>query len=179
MARKNRMQPECDVVSRLLPGIAGNQLSTREAWRVERHLADCADCAGLARQYQSLSAVMRAASGHDTSCSFMAKLHERLDTLEPDRARHRNGEALRGWFGSLLPTAAQARRPLIGLGFAAAITGAAVIVMWPAGAPRPARISQAPLARNTAITASNPFDDPVAAQLEARSAAAGSNSSTE
>ncbi|MDE2125122.1 MAG: zf-HC2 domain-containing protein [Armatimonadetes bacterium] len=179
MASTNRMQTECDAISALLPGLAGDQLSTREAWRVERHLPNCTECAALARQYYLLADALRSAPGHDTGLNFMARLHERLDVLEPVRAHHRVGDMVRGWLGGLLPATAQVRRPVIGLGVAAALTGAAVLMMWPAGAPQLTAISQTSLARNTAITASNPFDDPVAAQLQARSAATAARTTSE
>jgi anti-sigma factor RsiW len=175
----------CRDVQTLLSDYVDNTLSARQVWEVEKHLADCADCAETARQLQATVRLLRATERLDTADDFMAKLHARLDGLEPEPAPSRFGlgalfDGLRG-----LREAVQRHRvPAFGLGISAAALTAVLVFsrsgvtttdsgpVLPPTLPRLA--GQLPnagdsLKRNVALVASNPFDDPVAANLEAHS----------
>jgi anti-sigma factor RsiW len=185
MTYSNSDNPVCRDVRTLLSDYVDNTLSARQVWEVEKHLADCADCAETARQMQATVRLLRTAERLDTADDFMAKLHARLDGLEPEPAPSRFGlGALRDGLRGLREAMQRYRVPAFGLGISAAAL-ATVLVFSRSGvtttdtAPSPPPVAprnagQAlnagdPLKRNVALVASNPFDDPVAANLEAHS----------
>src|SRR5689334_10342091 len=79
---------ECAQVQALLSDYLENTLSARQTLEVESHLTACADCTEASRQMQATVALLRAAPRHDTADDFMARLHARLDTLEPQPVRN-------------------------------------------------------------------------------------------
>jgi anti-sigma factor RsiW len=172
----------CRDVQTQLSDYVDNTLSARQVWEVEKHLASCPDCAETARQMQATVRLLRATERLDTGDDFMAKLHARLDGLEPEPAPSRLG--LGALYDGLREAVQRYRVPAFGLGISAAAL-ATVLVFSRSGVTTtdsapvlpptlPRLAGQSPnagdsLKRNVALVASNPFDDPVAANLEAHS----------
>ena len=174
---------ECHEVQTLLSEYVENTLSARDTWSVEKHLTECGDCAAQTRELQATVTLLRNSVCLDTADDFMAKLHARLDGLEPEAARPRAPlAALRDWLAGATQTLRAARVPALSLGVATTALIAVLLV------PRTQSIQEggtrsssgldtkgtvsAPIAsqtlrRNVALAASNPFDDPVAANLAA------------
>jgi|SRR5579884_2508176 len=172
----NQDNRNCGKVQAFLSEYVDNALSAREVWEVEKHLAACPECAAQAHEMQATVQLLRMAERHDTSMDFMARLHARLDGLEPQQTRsHPLRDSVQGWLAGLRDPLRLNRLPALGLSLAMA----AVVLFFaldrpvdsvnPAGTPAQA-ISVEPLRRHVALSASNPFDDPVAATLEAQNA---------
>jgi anti-sigma factor RsiW len=173
---------ECREMQPLLSEYVENTLSARDTWRVEKHLTECSACAAQTRELQATVALLRNSARFDTSADFMANLHARLDGLEPESARPRALWAtLRDWLAGATQTLRTARVPALSLGLATTALIAVLLVPHeprdPVTPPPPASDSTgvAPIAsqtlrRNVALAASNPFDDPVAANLAAHAA---------
>ena len=161
-----------------------SNLSAREVLDVEGHLTRCGECSALARQMQTTVDLLRSAPMRDTGNDFMANLHARLDVLKPEPA-HGSGalQAMRDWLRGLREPILVRRLPALGLSLGVV---AAVIFFARPITPAP-QVTQvpvsghfaAPLSYNVALTASNPFDDPAAANLEAASARRDSGLTTE
>lgn len=171
----------CAQVQALLPEYNENALATRQAWEVEKHLTTCAACSEVSRQLQATVELLHARPHLDTSDDFMARLHAQLDTLEPNRSWK---TTLQGWLVDAHQTLSVRRWPALGVGVAlASVVGAAFVVTRPTVNPpvppvmnsfaEQTQIAPITAQRNeqqhVALTASNPFDDPVAAHLEAQS----------
>jgi len=172
---------ECGQTQALLPEYVENGLSAREVWEVEKHLAACPECAAQVRQLQTTVHLLQALERHDTGADFMARLHARLDGLEPQPARGRRPwDPLERWLAGLRDPLRINRLPALGLGLAMAAAALFFTINRPV-APIPSQaaavapISVEPLSRHVALSASNPFDDPVAATLEAQNALQDSN----
>jgi anti-sigma factor RsiW len=165
---------DCQQIQSQLSEYLDNALPARQMLAVEKHLSLCAACAEETRQLQQTVKLVRAAPRLDTSDAFMAKLHARLDGLEPEAvpASSLLGGLRDAWAG--LWRGVNARRiPALGLGVGlAAALGAILFVPRPAAerSSVPPIVVAETLQRNVALAASNPFEDPVAANLEARAA---------
>src|SRR5215467_7538065 len=89
---------DCGKVQAFLSDYVDNALSAREVWEVEKHLAACPECAAQAREQQATVHLLHTMERHDTSTDFMARLHARLDGLEPPQVRvHSLRDTLQGW----------------------------------------------------------------------------------
>ncbi len=177
----NENLSECARTQADLAGFMENTLSARQMWDVEKHLARCVDCARLSHEMQATVALLKSVERRDTSDDFMARLHARIDTLEPETVRAPSvGTLLRDWLAGMSHTLRAVRVPALSLGVAA--TAVIVLLVIPHSAPQkidtPANITLSnsvtqiaaePLRRNAALAANNPFDDPVAAALESHS----------
>ena len=175
----NNESSVCRSVEPLLSDYMENALSAREIWEVEKHLAVCTACTQLSQQMQATVQVLRGADRYDTADDFMAKLHARLDDLEPEvvsgrsqRDRTQNGLVnLQDWLVTLQARMRTWHLPALTAGFASAVLvlmvhgNLSVGVSKPPTMPAPAP-SEA-MSRQVAFAASNPFDDPVAAKAEA------------
>ena len=170
----NKHDTECRTVEPLLSEYIENGLSAREVWEVEKHLTACAACTQLSQQMQATVQVLRSADRYDTADDFMAKLHARLDDVEPEPAR---GWSLRNlsqnWLDSLQAGIRAWHVPALTAGFAAAalvlLVHSNVSVTPPKNTAPPASEragTSEDFSRQVAFTASNPFDDPVAAKAE-------------
>ena len=179
----NTNNQECSEVQRRLGEYIDNTLSGRDVWAIERHLAVCSECSQMLAQTNHTIALLQQTPRLDTGADFMANLHGRLDTLGPVGGRR----TLRDMAAELF-VAVQTLlvlKPVRTLGMGVAALGAvALIVTVPAAlrVPVPIQpaevISQENLDRHVAVTASNPFDDPEAAKLEAEAAGPESGSRT-
>jgi Putative zinc-finger len=166
---------ECDATQRLFGDYIDNTISGRDVWELERHVARCAHCSTALEQTRLTISALRNAERLDTADDFMANLHSRLDTLGPVSSKR----SVMDFFKDM---AAAIRGPLVvsplrTLSVSAAAVGAIALMITLPGTLRNnaapvgvgEAISQENLDRHVAVTASNPFDDPVAAKLEAES----------
>lgn len=158
-----------------------NSLSAREVWEVEKHLAACADCTEFSQSLQQTVNLLHSAESLDTSGDFMARLHARLDGLEPEPMRRPAPlSALRDWLAGVRDSLYVRRVPALSLGMASLAMALILMVSHQtlpvdpleSGSVAAARNlqlgqDQDALSKHVAVTASNPFDDPVAAKLEA------------
>src|SRR5580693_6714598 len=126
---------ECRVTESVLAAYMDNTLSARDVWEVEKHFARCPSCAATARQMQSTVDLLRAAPRLDTGDDFMAKLHARLDDLEPKRPTV--WSTINGWMGAAAAAVNARRMPAVGLGLASAALAA--VLIWSRPAPPPAQ----------------------------------------
>ena len=174
---------ECAAIQVQLAEHTENTLSGRQVWDVEKHLARCTDCAQISREMQATISLLKNMERRDTGNDFMARLHTRIDTLEPETVRARSAKTvLYDWLATLGSVLRSPRVPALSLGIAATAVVAFLIVPRPVpNVPQSAalrvkpdsvtQIAAEPLRRNAALAASNPFDDPVAATLEANAEA--------
>src|SRR5579859_3667904 len=79
----------CRAAGRLLSDYVDGMLSARETWEVEKHLAACPECAAAAKQIHATVELLHTSERFETGNDFMAKLHARLDRLDPEPARSR------------------------------------------------------------------------------------------
>lgn len=174
----------CSRVCEQLSTYVDNTLAARDVWEVEKHLRGCADCAEVSRQMQATVQLLRSVERQDTGDDFMAKLHARLDGLEPEPARRRSlAEQMQEWGANLRGSLSSRRVPGFSLGMAAAgVAALAVFTHLPtsttASATQPAAVTAAPvlmdantgvhgsLQRNVALTANDPLGDVAAEYLE-------------
>ncbi len=183
MTRINKgSQSQCEVVLSLLSQHTDNTLSARQTWSVERHLAGCQACSSAAKEIQATVQLLRAAPRFDTSDSFMASLHTRLDTLPPTVSpafslRHR----LRAWLSSLGDFGHGGRLPALSLGLGMAALAIFFFVNKPeAPAPiaRPIVQTADTVHVSVAADSSNPFSDPAADNLDLRAGVRGSGATS-
>ena len=169
----NRDNSSCGKVHAMLSEYIDNSLSARRALEVEKHLAGCAACSVEVREVQETVQFLRLAPRLDTSDNFMAALHARLDTVDPSTMLppsllHR----VSGWLGLSGEAAGGRRLPAIGLGFAAVALTVIIAVNRPVDTVLPAPTMQ-PTSDSVhvsiASSASSPFSDPAADNLEFRS----------
>jgi anti-sigma factor RsiW len=178
MSDQNTTEARCRKTGLTLSDYLDNTLSAREMWEVEKHLAECAACSLLAEHTRQTVQVLRSADTLDAGDMFMAKLHARLDNLGPVPTRRSFGTVLREWFYDIRQQVNTRPIPTLSVGMASFIVAAllfsgkpgAVTAINPAATQMVA--SQEALDRHVAVTASDPFDDPVAAKLEAESGVA-------
>lgn len=181
----------CRSIEPLLAEYQENALSARQVWEVEKHLTVCAACTQLWQQMQATVQALQSAERYDTGDDFMARLHARLDTLEPEMVSgrshketaqaDRNGtmphrrslkEATQDWLTGLRLGLRAWQFPALTAGFAAAtlvLMAYGNFSIAPAAHTTPPAVAHtaAPvLSQQVAFVASNPFDDPVAAKAE-------------
>jgi len=187
----NNTNSGCRSVEPLLADYLENALSAREIWEVEKHLTACPACTQLSQQMQATVQILRTADRYDTGDDFMAKLHARLDEVEPMRDTAQNSLGTRqgmGVFGvqgrslrervqngmdNLRSGMRSWHLPALATGLAAATLLLVVhgnTPVTPSKVVPPTIIARTPpsedLSRQVALVASNPFDDPVAAKAE-------------
>ncbi len=165
------MEKECSQVQGLLSEYIDGTLFAADTWQVEKHIAACSGCAEAARQMRVTVDLLQNVPQHELSDDFMSRLHAQLDTVEPARASVwvRMGQQ---W--DHMRDGMQVRRaPMLGLGVAslAAVLLVAVNFSHPKVVPAVDQTQTVePLQRSVALAAENPFDDPLAANLEAHNA---------
>jgi len=179
----SRKSSQCRDAQSLLSEYADNALSARQTWEVEKHLALCRDCAEVSRQMQATVALLRRAEKHDTADDFMAKLHARLDRLEPTRSRRSLKDQAQDWLIGVRDSLRTHRVPALSLGVSMAAVVALLVLLPnraekgftvpPTGSgisvPAPTEALQHNLQRNVALSARDPFADPAAENLSAQS----------
>jgi len=164
---------DCTGIRRLLSDHVDNNLSARQAWDVEKHLAACRPCAAEARAMKAAVDLLRAAPVADTSDDFMARLHARLDTVDPAIVGNPSvWDGVRRWWGGIDLAPFTRRVPVVSLGLAAAAVAIIIVANRPADPPGQ---SSAPISSGDGVVASvassanSPFTDPAADNLEFRS----------
>ena len=187
----NNENSGCRSVEPLLADYLENALSARTSWEVEKHLTACRTCTQVFEQMQATVQILHSADRYDTGDDFMAKLHARLDEVEPMRDTAQNslgarqgmdilrlrGRSIRDRAQSGLVSLRSAMRswhlPALATGLAAATLILVVHGNMPVTPtkviPPIVSLHTAPsedLSRQVALVASNPFDDPVAAKAE-------------
>ena len=131
---------------------------------------------GAAYRTRQTVQVLRSADTLDTGDQFMAQLHARLDDLGPVPARRTPVTVVREWFYDIRRQCNARPIPTLSVGMASFIVAALLFSGRPGAVPAintgaAEVVSQEALDRHVAVTASDPFDDPVAAKLEALSGA--------
>lgn len=166
---------DCRQWQMLLSDYIDNALPARQTWEVEKHLASCPDCAHQLRQMQSTVQALRTAPAFVVGDDFMAKLHARLDVLEPKPSFL---QSLRARMADLNSSLRIRPLPTLGLSMALALVfGVAWFNTPPPSEPTialPSHSGEAfrqQLHNNVALIASDPLQDPAAANLEAQTAA--------
>ncbi len=137
-------------------------------WAVEKHLAGCSECACVASEMENTVALLRTSERFDTGSDFMAKLHARLDTLPAESVQRASiAESARDWVAGLQERFGARRAPVLTLGLALSTLAILIVTNGPTREVLPVQPAPEALSRNVAFTASSPFDDPVAAKVEA------------
>ncbi len=72
----------CNNAETLLPQFVDGELSARDAWQLEKHLANCRDCSLKVEQLKLTIDLLHDTARLDTNDDFMAKLHARLDDID-------------------------------------------------------------------------------------------------
>ena len=83
MPFNNNIGSGCEGFRTLLSEYVDNTLSAHQAWEVEKHLTGCDECTAEVRMIHATVQLLHAAPRRDTSDTFMASLHARLDTIDP------------------------------------------------------------------------------------------------
>ena len=164
----------CADVRAALSEYTDNTLSAQRTWRVEKHLTGCAACALEARRIQATVQLLRDTPRLDTSDTFMASLHARLDTVDPTIVGERSWQhRLSAWFSGSNNSFEGNRAPLLSLGFAAGMLALLMVVnrpVEPVIATSPTSATSDSVHVTLATSANSPFSDPAADNLEFRSA---------
>jgi len=172
------MSPGCLQTRNSLSEYADSTLSAHQMWEVEKHLAICQACTEIAHQMQATVQLLHQVERFDTGDDFMAKLHARLDGLEPEPMRRRTlMDRAQDLYERLRIDLTARRVPVLNFGIAAAAMSLFVVVavVW---RPVPTtQVSTTPveiahvipdednLQRNLALTASDPLGDVAAETL--------------
>jgi anti-sigma factor RsiW len=186
MLDQNTTEVKCRKTGSKLSEYVDNTLSAREMWEVEKHLAECAACSQLAQRTQQTVQVLRSAETLDAGDQFMANLHARLDNLGPVPTRRTPVAVMREWLYDIRQQLNARPIPTLSVGMVSFIVAALLFSgktgpVGPLSVGATENVSREALDRHVAVTASDPFDDPVAAKLEAESSGAysGARSSTD
>ena len=163
----------CADVRASLSEYTDNLLSAHSAWSVEKHLAGCTACAAEAREMQATVALLRSVPRLDTSDDFMALLHAKLDTMDPETTSEQSPwTRMRAWLLASNSRPFANRVPAMSLGLAVV----AVTLFVAANRPGNPGITAATMAPgfesvhvSIALSANSPFSDPAADNLEFRS----------
>jgi anti-sigma factor RsiW len=168
----------CKTAQALLSDYIDNALSARQTWDVEKHLSACPDCAAQLQQMQITVETLRSTPRYDTADNFMAKLHARLDGLEPEMARTPAlSTRLRDWVAGVQETLRRRSAPALGMALAVSCAAALLIVpQLSDNGAKPAIMQQeavksivqpmqAELDRHVADVANDPLGDVAAAKL--------------
>lgn len=177
------LSPMCQSMQQSLSEYMDNTLSAHRVWEVEKHLAACKECSAASRQIQATIHLLHSVDHFDTGDDFMAKLHARLDGLDPKPARQRGMiDWAHGVFENLRSGITQQRLPALNFGMAAA--GVVALLLFAQVTPLSSKggmdsgIMKTPsisdaihdnndnLQRNVALTANDPLGDVAAENLE-------------
>jgi anti-sigma factor RsiW len=145
-------------------------------WDVEKHLSACAACTAQAHQMQMTVDLLHTAAPHETGDDFMARLHARIDGLEPEMARTPSlAVRLRDWLAGVQESLRIRSTPALGMTVALCGVAALLILpLLPKGIPEQAAVAvstsvpqpvQQELDRHIANVADDPLGDVAAAKL--------------
>ena len=195
-AQSADLSPLCRSTQQSLSEYMDNILPARRVWEIEKHLTACQECSAVSRQMQATVQLLHNVDRFDTSDDFMAKLHARLDGLDPEPAHQRGVmDWVRGALESARSGFTQQRLPVLNLGVAGAgVVALMLFIQQPltvSSVPgqhgsvsgivsaRPTAMSETMhdnLQRNVALTANDPLGDVAAENLENMESAQGANS---
>jgi anti-sigma factor RsiW len=181
------LERECKATRALLSEYIENTLSARQAWEVEKHLAACRECTQFGETLKATVTLLQNAPGFDTSEDFMARLHARMDTLEPQALRRPTFvESLCDRGTALWQSLRIHRVPALGASLVALILVVGVTFRQPTPSATTAShpvetqaLLTEPLHQSVALAANDPLEDPAAANLEAHTALNENGSSSE
>lgn len=167
---------ECSKVRASLSEYHDNLLSARRIIDVEKHIAVCVECLQASREMEAMILLLRAAPKRDTSEDFMAKLHERLDALEPTVARPPSLRSrLLDALGSMGIAFRRYRLQAVSVSLAGALMLSVFVMKQPVSTPdsnEPEVVAElhggiaTSLEQNAVNATEDPFSDPVADRLE-------------
>lgn len=178
ISNAENLERECQATRALLSEYIENALSARQVWDVEKHLATCRECSQYEETLKATVALIQSAPRFDTSDDFMARLHARMDTLEPQALRRPNFvESLRDRWGEVWQSLRIHRVPAFGVSLVALVLVVGVafrrptapVTATPHHAETQALLTE-PLRQSVALAANDPLEDPAAANLEAHTA---------
>src|SRR3954469_19641366 len=110
----NNRGAECKSFKALLSEYVNNTLSAPEAWEVEKHLTGCDACATDVQMIRATVDLLHVAPRHDTTDTFMASRHARLDTVDPNIVGEGSlWHRLRAWFSSVNGSLGGSRAPAL------------------------------------------------------------------
>ena len=120
----------CKTAQALLSDYTDNALSARQTWDVEKHLSACPDCTAQMQQMQMTVTLLHATPRLDAADDFMAKLHARLDGLEPEMARAPTlSTRLRDWVAGMQEYLRVRSQPTVGMALALTCGAAALLIL--------------------------------------------------
>lgn len=183
----------CGAMQPLLSDYVDGALSARHTFEVERHLSGCTECATQVRQLEATVQMLHQAERRDTADDFMAKLHARLDDLEPEPARRRSlQDILRDLLQGMRDALRSRTAPALGLAAAAAGLMGVLLLLQPVLAPsqgpalpppdlHPSRpvVDRQALDQQVAATASDPLGDVAAENLAVQGATGADNNNSD
>ncbi len=178
ISNSENLERECQATRALLSEYIENALSARQVWDVEKHLAICRECTQYGETLKATVALLQSAPRFDTSDDFMARLHARMDSLEPQALRRPTFvESLRDQGKAVWQSLRIHRVPAFGVSLVALVLVAGVASRrpnTPVYTASPQSEAQAlltePLRQSVALAAHDPLEDPAAANLEAHTA---------
>lgn len=169
----------CNALQPLLSDYVDGTLSARHTFEVERHMAACSSCARQVRQLEATVNLLHGSERHDTADDFMARLHARLDDVEPEPAHRASLQWLRsvleGVRGALrtrsVPALGMAAAGLIGvLLLTRPLQAPTVAPLLPSRAAAPSPHVRRALDQQVAATAGDPLGDVAAENLAVQGA---------
>lgn len=84
---QNDIEKVCLHTRSLLSPYLEGTLSAREVWAIEMHLRSCKSCSDFRRELQLTIELLHSTPRLDTSNDFMARLHSKIDAIEPTQVR--------------------------------------------------------------------------------------------
>ena len=115
----------CEKVKSLASEFSDETLDVAATWQVQTHLAECAECAILAREMRSLRHMLQELPTRQPSAQFEANLAQRLALTRRPQKR----SAWRDRFTATFQSPILSLRPALALGFA--LSAVAAIVWMP------------------------------------------------
>lgn len=115
---------QCAAVRADLPGLDGHELSSRRAFELRSHLADCAECGAVAASYRAMRRTL--SELHEVAVTPPAGL---LDQLLEDAANPGLGERA-AVLGRGVVSGARPRVVAAGVGFGAVAAGGLGVLAW-------------------------------------------------
>lgn len=121
----------CKTVQSLLSDFMDERLAAADAWQVQTHLSDCADCGRLRRALESLHRTLQALPARQPSANFDAALAQRMALTRRPAPQQTWRDRLALPFRRPMPLL----RPAFALGVALAAVGG--VLLLPARPPVP------------------------------------------
>ncbi len=174
----NELERGCRATRTQLSLYVDSTLSAREVWAIEKHLRACKSCSDYRRELQATVDLLHTTPRLDTSDDFMARLHSRIDAIEPALVRPPQWRvALQDQWMTLWYSRPVRSLSAVGLSLLVLALVPTLVRRQPVlpslqredRAVREARraLTQ-PLSQNVVSSTEDPFGDPSATNLEAQ-----------